>query len=120
MAELTASFGLDCFLVRWGPDRDADLVALVNMLSETDKTQGSPSALDQVMVNKLKLTEYHLRKSPRLGSVPEVSLKRRRLLLKLLNKSLDACLVAIDFSRRTCPSALAASVCELQHLIFHQ
>jgi hypothetical protein len=120
MAELTASFGLDCFLVRWGPDRDADLVALVNMLSETDKTQGSPSALDQVMVDKLKLTEYHLRKFPRLGSVPEVSLKRRLLLLKLLNKSLDACLVAIDFSRRTCPSALAASVCELQHLIFHQ
>ena len=42
------------------------------------------------------------------------------MLLKLLNHNLDKCLVTLDFSRRTCPSSLAASVCELQHLVFHQ
>ena len=42
------------------------------------------------------------------------------MLLKLLNHPLSKCLVLVDFSRRSCPSSLAASVCELQHLIFHQ
>ena len=42
------------------------------------------------------------------------------MLLKLLNHNLDKCLVTLDFSRRTHPSSLAASVCELQHLVFHQ
>jgi hypothetical protein len=49
-----------------------------------------------------------------------VSLKRRLVLLRLLNQNFDKCLVAIDFTRRSCPSSFAASVCELQHLFFHQ
>ena len=118
MSDLMQSFGLDRLLVRWGPDRDGDLVMLVNMLTETE--QGLISPLDQSMVGKMKLKEYHQRKVPRLGAVPELALKRRLMLLKLLNQNLDKCLVTIDFSRRTCSSSFAASVCELQHLLFHQ
>ena len=119
MPGLMASFGLDRFLVRWGPERDGDMVALVNMLTETE--DGLISPLDPTMVEKMKLTGYHQRKLPRLGSVPEISLKRRLMLLRLLNQNFDKCLVAIDFSRRSsCPSSFAASVCELQHLFFHQ
>jgi hypothetical protein len=117
-AGLIASFGLDRFLVRWGPERDGDMVALVNMLTETE--EGLISPLDPAMVNTMKLTAYHQRKLPRLGTVPEVSLKRRLVLLRLLNQNFDKCLVAIDFTRRSCPSSFAASVCELQHLFFHQ
>ena len=119
MAELMSSFGFDRFLVRWGPDRDADVVALVNMLTETENGLISPLECD-VLDTKLKLTEYHKRKLPRLGSVPEVSLKRRWLLLKMLNQHIDACLVLVDFSRRACAASFSASVCVLQHLIFHQ
>ena len=96
MTDLIASFGLDRFLVRWGPDRDADLVTLVNMLTETE--QGLISPLDQSMVGKMKLSEYHHRKLPRLGCVPHVSLQRRLMLLRLLNHNMSKCMVVIDFN----------------------
>jgi len=118
MWDLIASLGLDRYLVRWGPERDGDLVTLINMLTETE--QGLISPLDPSMVGKMKLTEYHQRKLPRLGSVSHVSLQRRLMLLKLLNHNLSKCLVLVDFSRRACPCSFAASVCEMQHLIFHQ
>ena len=73
MSELMGSFGLDRFLVRWGPDRDTDLVLLVNMLTETE--QGLISPLDSSIVGKMELTEYHQRKLPRLGFVPQLALQ---------------------------------------------
>ena len=75
MYELIGSFGLDRFLVRWGPERDSDLVLLVNMLTETE--QGLISPLDSSIVGKMELTEYHQRKLPRPGFVSQLSLQAR-------------------------------------------
>eukprot|EP00961_Rhodomonas_salina_P286949 3877464-Rhodomonas_salina.1 len=113
MWQLLASHDFDAWLVRWGPDRDADLVAFVNMLSESEGT-----APHKMPAAGLSISDYYRRKLTRLGAVPERSLRRRFVLLKLFNHLLDRALPLIDFSRRF-SSSIASTICELQHLIFY-
>ena len=112
LAELLASLDVDAWLVRWSPERDAELVALVNMLADGGGTP--PGA---VPVATVVLSDQHARRLPRLAAVPTASLRRRVVLLKLLNSHLARALFAVDLSSRA--SVVAGAVCEMQHLLFY-
>ena len=77
------------------PERDAELVALVNMLADGGGTP--PGA---VPVATVVLSDQHARRLPRLAAVPTASLRRRVVLLKLLNSHLARALFAVDLSSR--------------------
>lgn len=68
---------------------------------------------------QLQINDATRRLFPRLASVPERSLQRRFLVLKLLNTSLDAMMPLVDLSRRAYRDTLTASICDLQHLLFY-
>ena len=95
--------------MRWDPDRDAELVSLVNMQSEDTGVAAMKIPAAQIVV-----TEYYRRKLLRLNSVPQQSLQRRFILLKLFNRHLHQAIVLVDFSHRNVQLSIAATICELQ------
>jgi hypothetical protein len=100
-------------LVRWSTERDTDLVALVNMTCEARGVQPAD-------MHSVQMDDSARRRLPRLACVPDRSLHRRFLILKLLNFHVDNLLPLVDLSRKSERCSLGSTICELQHLVFYR